>query len=478
MPHGGYHGTVKIGNNVVQTASQNPNTGQYEISGGIDDSSRLDFNPPQSNQNNQNINQQIENKKKEIEAINDLQEGTFEPMFTDDGRMFGTMTTGTQGVDAKGLATLQNFQNQQLDNLMKKEQEEALRTIMLGDAKAGQLQKENLLGYKGGLFGLNTGPNIGGTTYPDFAYQGFDGTGEYFNQKNPFTGERIRTVKAREGLSTPDYNKFISELYDANPELYQETFPFASGQIAKPIFARIGEGIMNLPGASEIGQMGGDILNAMISPISGIFSGKKTTTPKIQYDNMGNPVGITSQSPESDGGDFDITAPKLDLGQYSAIPEEYKGFFESEFAKPVAGGMAITYVTLPDGSKVKFGDTGSAAQFRKYLESIGAIKSESTEDYPKGYGAFLLNPPDPVRPGSPTIQGFPDQDGDGVDDRYQAGPGISRPGTIDSVLPLKPKTNLPAAFNYASIAPQFTGSQYTNQGVSPAFLENLRRFYG
>ena len=100
--------------------------------------------------------------------------------------------------------------------------------------------------------------------------------------------------------------------------------------------------------------------------------------------------------------------------------------------------------------------------------------------YPKGYGAFLLNPPAPVRPGSPTIQGFPDQDGDGVDDRYQAGPGIPRPG-IDSVGPLeaiKPKTNLPAAFNYASMAPQFTGSQYTNQGVSPAFLENLRRFYG
>ena len=38
--------------------------------------------------------------------------------------------------------------------------------------------------------------------------------------------------------------------------------------------------------------------------------------------------------------------------------------------------------------------------------------------------------------------------------------------------------NIPAAFNYASMAPQFTGSPYTNQGVSPAFLENLRRFYG
>ena len=104
--------------------------------------------------------------------------------------------------------------------------------------------------------------------------------------------------------------------------------------------------------------------------------------------------------------------------------------------------------------------------------------------YPEGYGAFLLNPPAPVRPGSPTQPGFPDKDGDGVDDRYQAGPGIPRPGIENIGLgigsPKMPgdKMNIPAAFNYASIAPQFTGSQYTNQGVSPAFLENLRRFYG
>lgn len=353
MPHGGYHGNVVIGGNVVQ--SGNPDG---SISGGIDDSSRLDLNPPQSNQNNQTAAQLEQQIKNQMSG--------------------GAGVDGFEGepIDPREAYIAAQADAQRLNNLMKKEQEEVLRTIMLGDAIAGQLQKENLLGYKGGLFGLNTGPNIGGTTYPDFAYQGFDGTGEYFNEINPITGERIRTVKAREGLSTPDYNKFISELYDANPELYQETFPFASGQMAKPIFARIGEGIMNLPGASEIGQMGGGILNAMISPISGIFSGKKTTTPKIQYDNMGNPIGIVSQSPESDGEDFDITAPKLDLGQYSAIPEDYKGFFESEFAKPVAGGMAITYVTLPDGRRIKFGDTGSAAQFRKYLESIGVTPQE------------------------------------------------------------------------------------------------------
>ena len=107
-----------------------------------------------------------------------------------------------------------------------------------------------------------------------------------------------------------------------------------------------------------------------------------------------------------------------------------------------------------------------------------AIFNKPATKYPEGYGAFLLNPPAPVRPGSPTQPGFPDKDGDGVDDRYQAGPGIPRPG-IESVGSLKPiKTNLPVTFDYASMAPQFQGPQYTNLGVSPAFLEKLRRFYG
>ena len=383
MPHGGYHGTIKIGGNIVQQGYQNPD-GSYGISGGIDDSSRLDLNPPSGGGNPQTAAEAkaaVDAKKREIE-LGDFSLTLLDPIkYPSEGKNY-TDFAGTFGDDdQKAMAMKFDRENQILNNLMKKEQEANLRTLMLTDAMAGQLQKENLLGYKGGLFGLNTGPNIGGTTYPDFAYQGFDGTEDFFNQINPFTGERIRTVKAREGLTTPQYNQFIQELYGANPELYQETFPFASGQIAKPIFARIGEGIMNLPGVSEIGQLAGDVGSAIGSVFpSGIFSGKKTTTPKIQYDNMGNPVGIISQLPESDSEgvnlkDF-VNTPKLDLGQYSAIPEEYKGFFESEFAKPVAGGMAITYVTLPDGRRIKFGDTGSASQFRKYLESIGVTPQE------------------------------------------------------------------------------------------------------
>tara|TARA_R110000824_G_scaffold10664_1_gene46745 strand:- start:942 stop:2459 length:1518 start_codon:yes stop_codon:yes gene_type:complete len=74
-------------------------------------------------------------------------------------------------------------------------------------------------------------------------------------------------------------------------------------------------------------------------------------------------------------------------------------------------------VATPEREQVGGGD---GQQFAYQQESM----------YPQGYGDFLINPPSPTRPGAggPTIQGFPDQDGDGIDDRWQAGPGQARPG--------------------------------------------------
>jgi len=447
MPHGGYHGVVKMGGKTVQQGSSSDGQGGQQGGGAYNPQGYdTEIDTGSSNiQNNQNIDQQIKDKIKEIKLLNIAQggatggvnpnidqqvdvidQGFFNTGITAGSSMPGGLApgsmfpiTGATGDTSKGLATLQNIQNQQLNNLLQQQQEINLANqIKDSFAKYGSDKEtaDNLRKLFTGDLGDKSffGVNLGSTEQPAATVI------------NPYTGERITTGKIREGMSSPEYAQYMSELYGLNPALMEETFPFGSGQIAKPILARIGEGIMGIPGASEIGQMGGDILGAMISPMSGIFSGKKTTTPKIQYDNMGNPVGIISQLPESDGGDFDINTPKLDLGQYSAIPEEYKGFFESEFAKPVAGGMAITYVTLPDGSKVKFGDTGSAAQFRKYLESIGVAPQEE-----------------------PTEK-----------------------------VEVKTAKEEKAPFDYASMAPQFTGSQYTNQGVSPAFLENLRKFYG
>jgi hypothetical protein len=97
---------------------------------------------------------------------------------------------------------------------------------------------------------------------------------------------------------------------------------------------------------------------------------------------------------------------------------------------------------------------------------------------PTQFGAFIGKP-------GPFIGNFVDTDGDGVDDRFQTGPGQPRQPFVNPKAPLPGTSGIaqavgvPAALNYANIAPQFTG--YTNQGVSPMlgdYYGNLRRFYG
>ena len=418
MPHGGYHGTVVMGGNIIQQGKQD-NKGNYQIQGGLGDAA-LNIPVNQPAQNNQNINQQIEEKKKEIELLNRFQQGdNIDPQvdIIDQGffpQNEGIMTSGGAGLapgttvyrvggatgdTAKGLATLQNIQNQQLNNLLQQQQEINLANQVKSlFAKAGS-DKETadklrplFTGDKGDKTFL--GINLGSTEQPAATVI------------NPYTGERITTGKVREGMTSPEYAQYMSELYGLNPALMEETFPFASGQIAKPILARIGEGIMGIPGVSELGQMGGDIFGAMISPLSGLFTGQSTATPQTQYDNMGNAIDIINPKASTDGG-----------GIPQAVPE----------------GMDMSI-----------------------------------------YGSFIGKP-------GPFIANFVDQDGDGVDDRFQSGPGEAKaPPYSPPKQPINilPSTGLPAIANYASMAPQFTGSEYTNQGVSPAFLENLRRFYG
>ena len=419
MPHGGYHGTVVMGGNIIQQGKQD-NKGNYQIQGGLGDAA-LNIPVNQPAQNNQNINQQIEEKKKEIELLNRFQQGdNIDPQVDIIDQGFFpqnegiTLPSGEAGLapgttvyrvggakddTAKGLATLQNFQNQQLNNLLQQQQEINLANQVKSlFAKAGS-DKETadklrplFTGDKGDKTFL--GINLGSTEQPAATVI------------NPYTGERITTGKVREGMTSPEYAQYMSELYGLNPALMEETFPFASGQIAKPILARIGEGIMGIPGVSELGQMGGDIFGAMISPLSGLFTGQSTATPQTQYDNMGNAIDIINPKASTDGG-----------GIPQAVPE----------------GMDMSI-----------------------------------------YGSFIGKP-------GPFIANFVDQDGDGVDDRFQSGPGEAKaPPYSPPKQPINilPSTGLPAIANYASMAPQFTGSEYTNQGVSPAFLENLRRFYG
>lgn len=96
---------------------------------------------------------------------------------------------------------------QNLSNLLKKQQEETLRDSIKSSFGKGVVRKSDFLGRDPqgflGLFGPDT---IAATTI------------------NPYSGERITTSKAREGLTTPEYSQFMSDIYDINPELGYETF--------------------------------------------------------------------------------------------------------------------------------------------------------------------------------------------------------------------------------------------------------------
>ena len=148
--------------------------------------------------------------------------------------------------------------------------------------------------------------------------------------------------------------------------------------------------------------------------------------------------GITSIP---SGISTDFTTPNMDITKpgYTGdpnnpfgLPGDYgAGFMQSQFYKPSQPGLAVmTPVKLPDGTTHMFPDSSSANQFQQYLDNLAMNKM----------GPY-------------------------------AGPYQS----------VTTSTGVPAAFNYASMAPQFTGSQYTNQGVSPMlgdYYGNLRRFYG
>jgi hypothetical protein len=214
------------------------------------------------------------------------------------------------------------------------------------------------------------------------------------------------------------------------------------------------EGIIKL---LDEDQEGGNILESL-----------KKFNPELYYPFMGMPA--------TSGSLVDLAKIPVTPEMQGTNPELAKMIFDARMELDRMGKNPMTGESQGQGGQ---GITSIPSAMDNFITKFPDAKAGlPTPVYPEGYGAFLLNPPPPVRPGSPTQPGFPDQDGDGIDDRYQPGPGLPRPG-IESVGPLKPiKTNLPVTFDYANIAPQFTGSPYTNQGVSPAFLENLRRFYG
>ena len=87
----------------------------------------------------------------------------------------------------------------------------------------------------------------------------------------------------------------------------------------------------------------------------------------------------------------------------SIIPDEYGGFYQSQFHNPDAPSMGVlSPVTLPSGETITFSDSESARQFQQYLQSLTGTEPISlTSENAAQYG---FTPPDPNMAGAQVMQ--------------------------------------------------------------------------
>ena len=227
MPHGGYHGVVKMGGKIIQQGSPAGapvgQGGQYNPDGYATEMAG-------SSGSTQSDLQIVQNQAKKIKDIKKQFKGIDDPR-------------------SKFLA-LQTPQ-QLLTNAQKRRIQNRRRIQMMEDFKAGKnIDKSEFTGRKPkegtkssllNAFGIGTVP----------------------------TGK----PKLREGLSSADYATYMSDLYKANPGMMDSLFPVGSGKFVRDmskLFPGIGT-IQNIASAAK--QKTGNILNKMfpgLIPDSGI----------------------------------------------------------------------------------------------------------------------------------------------------------------------------------------------------------------
>jgi hypothetical protein len=277
------------------------------------------------------------------------------------------------------------------------------------------------------------------------------------------------------GLDTIDLNKYTTDDVDFE-ELGKRFTEAASGLENVDYQSLVDSYLSNKPtGIDSLTTMGSDLFNLFgdprlrrddaTLPIEGAGSLtleglKKELGPEgIAYLKATNPkLYYSFTDPQTSGGLAELA--QFDLSTLGNSPED---------RQLAARVMAAREATSGQGG----GGQGGISNI-----SIPQTGQANIID-PTQFGAFIGKP-------GPFIANFVDSDGDGVDDRFQSGPG--QPSSQTFVNPKAPlpgtsgiaqAVGVPAALNYTNIAPQFTG--YTNQGVSPMlgdYYGNLRRFYG
>ena len=104
----------------------------------------------------------------------------------------------------------------------------------------------------------------------------------------------------------------------------------------------------------------------------------------------------------------------LDMGKYEGNPNhnpDYQNFMDSEFNTGSPGLAVMTDVYYGDNQKNTFGDSSSAAQFRKYLESMGIPIHDGPPQGSQPGKPFLPDTGGPSKPISimPTLPDYTDK---------------------------------------------------------------------
>ena len=236
--------------------------------------------------------------------------------------------------------------------------------------------------------------------------------------------------------------------------LYGNPLAGGSGQLGGATFRREGD-MGRYVAFNDPGQPGAGFSNLQ----DYLAAGNKLPEQKTSNDLLGvsnanfnvSPPGTLKLDPQATLNMLgsNITAP----GQ---IPDRYKEGFEDFYNQNPddymrIGGQAVSYVTTPQGETIKFGDTGGASNFRKYLESIGETPKPGYDNL--SIGTQPIAPDNNAFPASPGFTPLP------TIPKAIASPGLPppeapSPDTIVSPLqPMSPSETNP----YNRVGQQLTG---------------------
>tara|TARA_X000001388_G_C2228595_1_gene122162 strand:- start:38 stop:1282 length:1245 start_codon:yes stop_codon:yes gene_type:complete len=276
MPHGGYHGVIKMGGRVVQDSSGRPPRSSTS-----------------SNKTSQDLIKEIKDKRAAA---------------TDD---FG-------GSREAFIATQADVAR--LSDTLRREQEKNLADQVKQSFAQGNVRRSDFTGDAGdkSFFGINYGstPTAAATVI------------------NPFTGERIVTSKVREGMTSEDYANYMRGLRSINPTLMDQTFPVASGAAVRNL-ARFAPGLGTL---SAISGVLGDKFGGLLSGIKKIAQDKGIipkdtlnaatgTTAETPTDDIISPMAKSRTESQSLMPNIDFLSPQdmgfdAPLGRFVPNPQD------------------------------------------------------------------------------------------------------------------------------------------------------------